>query len=149
VNNSFEGIAEFVEAELGEVPVTEVFAASYFNEIDPNYSFVDVSLVRCWPNDIHIADVEFSDNRKPLHNGKKVKGSLNRNYHGLHVFDDFIERLNDVAKSKGVERISLLVAHEDVYPVFSRHGFKVSTTKMAQVAFNAAHKGFPMIREVT
>jgi hypothetical protein len=69
VNNSFKGIAKFIEAELGTPPVTEAYAASYFNEIDPNNSFVDVSLVRCWPSDIHIADIEFSDNRKPIRKG--------------------------------------------------------------------------------
>lgn len=149
VKNSFKGIAKFIESELGKPPVTEAYAASYFNEIDPENSFVDVSLVRCWPNDIHIADVEFSDNRKPVHKGMKVKGSTSRNYHGLHVFGDFIERLNDIAKNKSVERISLIVAHEDLYPVFSRHGFKVSSTTMAQIAFNSAGLGYPMIRKVT
>jgi hypothetical protein len=80
---------------------------------------------------------------------KGKKGSAERNYRGLHVFDDFIERLNDVAKSKGVERISLMVAHAGLYPVFSRHGFVVSRTKMAQIAFKGAGVGYPMIRQVT
>ena len=63
VNNSFKGIAKFIEAELGTPPVTEAYAAS---------------LVRCWPSDIHIADIEFSDNRKPIGKGKKSKGSAER-----------------------------------------------------------------------
>jgi hypothetical protein len=128
--------------------VTEAYAVSYFNEIDPDNSFVDVSLVRCWPNDIHIADIEFSDNRKPVHNGTKIKGSTERNYHGLHVFGDFIARLKDVAREKEAERISLMVAHEDLYPAFSRHGFEVSSTKMAQWAYKNAGVGYPMILQV-
>jgi hypothetical protein len=86
VNNGFKGIAKFVQKELKKVPVTEAYAVSYYNEVDPKDSFVDVSLVRCWPNDIHIADVEFSDNRKPAHAGRKVKSSSRRNYHGLRVW---------------------------------------------------------------
>jgi len=148
VNNGFKGIAKFVHKELKEVPVTEAYAVSYYNEVDPKNSFVDVSLVRCWPNDIHIADVEFSDNRKPAHAGRKVKSSSRRNYHGLHVFSDFLARLKDVAREKGVERISLMVAHNDLYPVFRRHGFQVSQTEMSKVAFERVGVGFPMILSV-
>lgn len=148
VNNDFKGIAKFVRQELKKWPVTEAYAVSYYNEVDPKNSFVDVSLVRCWPNDIHIADLEFSDNRKPAHAGKKVKSSALRNYHGLHVFGDFIARLKNVAKEKGIERISLMVAHPDLYEVFRRHGFKVSETNMSKMAFERSRAGFPMILSV-
>lgn len=143
--NGFKGVARFVEKELGMPIVAEAYTASYFNEITPKSSFVDVSLVRCFPNDIHIADVEFSDNRRPLHSGKKVKGSTSRGYHGLHIFSEFIDRLRVVAKDKGVERISLMVADPPLYQVFKKHGFEVSKTKMAQMAFKMAGTGFPMI----
>jgi hypothetical protein len=148
VDNGFKGIAKFVRQELKEEPVTEAYAVSYYNEIDPKDSFVDASLVRCWPNDIHIADVEFSDNRKPAHGGRKVKSSSQRNYHGLHVFGDFIARLKNVAKEKRIERISLMVAHKDLYEVFRRHGFEVSETEMAKLAFENVGVGFPMILSV-
>lgn len=146
--NGFKGVARFVERELGRPIVTEAYAVSYFNEITPKLSFVDVSLVRCYPADIHIADVEFSDNRRPIHYGPKLKGSMSRGYHGLHVFGEFIDRLRGVAKHKGVERISLMVADPQLYQVFKRHGFEVSKTNMAQVAFNMAGTGFPMILEL-
>jgi hypothetical protein len=148
VNNDFKGIAKFVRQELKKEPVTEAYAVSYYNEVDPKNSFVDVSLVRCWPNDIHISDVEFSDNRKPAHAGDKVKSSSQRNYHGLHVFGDFIIRLKNVAREKSIERISLMVAHKDLYEVFRRHGFQVSETKMAKLAFERVGIGFPMILSV-
>lgn len=145
VNSNFRGIAKFVQRELKEPPVTEAYAVSYFNEVDPENSFVDVSAVRCWPNDIHIADIEFSDNRKAAHSGKKIKSSSRRNYHGLHVFGEFLGRLTLVAKEKRVERISLMVGHEDLYAVFKRHGFEVSQTKMAEMAYKNHGVGFPMI----
>lgn len=148
VNNGFKGIAKFVRQELKKKPVTEAYAVSFFNEVDPKNSFVDVSLVRCWPNDIHLADVEFSDNRKPVHAGKKVKSSSQRNYHGLHVFGPFVTRLKNVAREKGIERISLMVAHKDLYEVFRRHGFQVSETKMAKLAFENVGIGYPMILPV-
>jgi hypothetical protein len=82
-NNGFNGVAQFIEKELGKPPVTDAYAVSFFNEIAPKTSFVDVSLVRCWPNDIHIADVEFSDNRRPVHPGTMFKGSIGRPYRCL------------------------------------------------------------------
>jgi hypothetical protein len=145
VNRGYRGVAKFIETELGEKPVIEAYAVSYYNEVDNKNSFVDVSLVRCWPNDIHIADVEFSDNRKPVHAEKKVKSAINRNYHGLHVFGEFIARLKGVAAEKDIERISLMVAHPDLHDVFRRHGFRVSETKMAKIALNSVGAGFPMI----
>lgn len=148
VENGYKGVARFVENELGKLIVSEAYAVSYFNEITHKSSFVDVSLVRCFPDDIHIADVEFSDNRRPLHAGRKLKGSTDRGYHGLHIFGEFIERLRGVAREKGVERISLMVADAPLYQVFKKHGFEVSKTKMAQMAFNIAGTGFPMILKV-
>lgn len=146
--NNFSGVAEFIQKELGRPPVTEAYAVSYFNEITPKTSFIDVSLVRCWPNDIHIADVEFSDNRLPVHAGPKIKGELGRSYHGLHIFGDFINGLRGVAKEKGVERISLMVADGALYPVFKKYGFEVSETYMAQIGFKKAGMGFPMVLQL-
>jgi len=148
IHNGFEGIAEFIREELKQEAVTEAYAVSFYNEIDPKNSFADVSLVHCWPNDIHIADIEFSDNRKPTHSDRKLKSSSRRNYHGLHVFGDFIKRLKSVAREKGIERISLLVAHKDLYPVFQRHGFRLSESKMARLAFENTGSGFAMILPV-
>lgn len=148
VDDDCNGIADFIRKELRKAPVTDAYAVSYFNEVDPKNSFVDVSLVRCWPNDIHIADVEFSDNRKPAHAGEKEKSSSQRNYHGLHVFGEFLGRLKDVARQKEIERISLMVAHNDLYEVFKRHGFHVSETEMAKFAFENVGVGFPMIHPV-
>jgi hypothetical protein len=41
-----------------------------------------------------------------------------------------------------------MVAHKDLHPVFRRHGFQVSETDMAKVAFERVGVGFPMILSV-
>lgn len=146
INNDFKGIYEFVTKEFGCEPVTDAYAVSYFNELDSEYSFVDATLVQCFPEDIHIADVEFADNRKPLKGKSASKGV--RSFHGLHVFSDFISRLKIIAKARDAKRLSLMVADSDLYPVFKRHGFVVSDTQMAQMAFNGPRMGFPMILPV-
>ncbi|SIT58686.1 hypothetical protein BQ8794_570008 [Mesorhizobium prunaredense] len=146
INSGMNGIYEFVEKELGRPPVTDVLATRFFNEVNPEMSFVDVTLVQCFPDDIHISDVEFSDNRRPVGGGKPEKGL--RNYHGLHIFDDFIERLKAIARDQAVSRLSLVVGGKGLYEVFARHGFQVSETTMAQIAFKRTGVGFSMYMNV-
>lgn len=146
VQKNYQGIYEFVQKELKRPPVSDVYAVSYFNDVDPEMSFVDVTLVQCYPDDIHITDVEFADNRHRVGTHQPEKGL--RNYRGLHIFGDFIARLSDVARSRNISRISLMVGAKGLYPVFKRHGFEVSDTKMAQMAFKQVGLGFPMVRKV-
>jgi hypothetical protein len=146
INNGMVGIYDFVRKELGSEPVTDVYSTRFFNEIDPDMSFVDVTLLQCFPDDIHIADVEFADNRLPVDNTKPVKGAWN--YHGLHIFDDFLERLKGVARDRGVGRITLMVGGPGLYEVFARHGFKVGESVMAKMAFENTRMGFSMYQDV-
>lgn len=139
-----DGIYSFVQKELGAAPVTKVFTASMYRPGE-TASFADVSLVRCYPSDIHICDVEFSDYNKPV--SEDDPSSKYRGWHGLHVFPEFIERLTEVAKSQGAKRISLMVAHPPLRAVFEKYGFKVSTTEVAQKAALIG-MGFPMILEL-
>lgn len=139
-----DGIYSFVQKELGAAPVTKVFTASMYRPGESS-SFADVSLVRCYPHDIHICDVEFSDYDKPV--SKDDPSSEYRGWHGLHVFPEFIERLKEVAKSQGAKRISLMVAHPPLRAVFEKYGFEVSTTEVAQKAALIG-MGFPMILEL-
>lgn len=146
INDDMKGIYEFVRDELGAEPVTDVFATRFFNEVDPEMSFVDVTLLQCFPDDIFIADVEFSDNRRPIDGEPAVKGV--RNYHGLHIFENFLDRIKALARERGVGRISLMVGGPGLYEVFLRYGFKVSESVMAQMAFENTGMGFPMYLEV-
>lgn len=146
INNNFEGIYGFVARELKSEPITEAYAARFFNEHDDNTSFADVVLARCYPNDVHIVDVEFSDNSKPLPPGDPNRRY--RTYRGLHVFDTFLERLKSVARAKDANRISLLVASPPVHQVFLRHGFRVNDTQMAQMAANNVGHGHAMVLDI-
>ncbi len=146
INNNMVGIYDFIRKELGNEPVTDVYSTRFFNEVDPSMSFVDVTLLQCFPDDIHIADVEFADNRRPVDDAPPVKGT--RNYHGLHIFDDFLERLKGVAKGRGVGRLSLMVGGPGLYEVFARHGFKIGESVMAQMAFKNDRMGFSMYQDI-
>lgn len=140
VNNDFKGIHSFVERELGRPPITDAYAAKFFNDFGEK-PFADVVLTETYPADIHISDVEFSDNRKRVNEGY-------RGYRGLHVFGEFIARLKEVAESRECERISLLCAFPPLYDVFTRHGFKLGETVMAKRAFAYSRSGFAMTLKV-
>lgn len=146
INNGYRGIYDFVAKELGSDPVKDVLAVTYFNENDSALSFADTTIAQCFPNDLHIADIELADNSKKALRNNPSKGY--RNYPGLHLLGEYLDRLSQVGKDRGVGRLSLMVGDKDVYPVFKRHGFVVSTTKIAQMAFSAAGQGFPMIRKI-
>jgi hypothetical protein len=146
VNSGFKGIYEFIEEELGHSPLSDAFAVEYFNELEPTSSFAEVSLVQCFPNDLHISDVEFSDQRHPLpatHPDRR-----HRKYKGLHVFEQFLDRLRSVARARGTERISGLVASPPVHHVLARHGFQISDSKMALAAYRRTGQGHAMILRV-
>lgn len=147
VNNGFKGLYDFVERELGRPPISAAYAVEYFNQLQPASSFAEVSLVHGFPNDIHICDVEFSDQRHPLPaNHPDLKY---RKYKGLHVFGEFLDRLRSIARARGAERISGLVASPPVHHVLARHGFRVSDSKMAQEAARRAGHGHAMILPVS
>lgn len=146
VQNDFVGIYSFVQRNLGKAPLTQAHASRFFNEFDQKRSFADVFLARCYPNDIHICDVEFSDNRRRVAADDPTEPF--RAYHGLHVFDVFLERLRGIAQQLSAERISLIVAYPPLHAVFSRHGFAVSETTMAQRAFRMAGHGHPMVLNI-
>lgn len=147
INNGYHGIYEFVRDELGEEPIRDVLSTKYFNEINSAEPFADVSLALCYPNDIHIIDVEFSDNRHPLPQDDPSRGL--RKYKGLHIFGTFLERLKAVARVKQADRLSLMVAEPPLYQVFRKHGFAVSKTQMSQRAFKMARHGFAMVLPVS
>ena len=90
---------------------------------------------------IHICDIELSDNRSKV----PIELGESRTYTGLHVFGDFIDNLKKTAKENDIQRISLLVAFPELYPVFRRYGFNVSETAMSKKAFRNAGTGFAMI----
>jgi len=142
INNEFKGIYKFVKGELGKDPVSDAYSVEYFNEVVPDDAFVEVSLAQCFPDDIHIVDVEFSDNRKLI--PATDPSSKFRTYKGLHVFDEFLNRLKGVARGRDVGRISLIVAWPPLHKVFTRHGFRVSETEMAQRGYKMAGHGHSM-----
>lgn len=137
VQNGFRGIYEFVGTYLGATPIRSAYAVELFDSFRPDYAFTEISLVHCLPNAIHIADVEFSDTRRP------VEGQ-DRDFRGLGVFEDFLDRLKQVGIAKDAERITLVVAYPPLHDVFVRHGFQLNDTKVSRFGFEKSGHGHSM-----
>lgn len=137
VQNDFKGIYEFVGQYLGAAPIRSAYAVELFDSFRPDYAFTEISLVHCLPNAIHIADVEFSDTRRP------VEGQQ-RDFHGLGVFDEFLDRLKQIGREKDAERITLVVAYPPLHEVFLRHGFQLNETEVSRSGFDRSGHGHSM-----
>src|SRR3546814_7882834 len=68
----------------------------------PDYPFAVIELCQCFPDDLHIADVELSDIRRKLEQPQNGIGA--RGYHGLGVFGDLLDGVKMVAKERGLSR---------------------------------------------
>mgnify|MGYP003637546297 CR=1 FL=1 len=142
VNNGNVGIYDFVTQELGRPAFIDAYSVTFAHPVT-GYDFAEVSLVQCYPDDIHICDVAFSDTTAPL--SPSQSEIERRGYRGLHVFGQFIDQLATVARDRGVGRLSLMVASRGLPPVFARYGFKPSKTKAAKAALKSTGFGYPMI----
>src|SRR3546814_20009117 len=98
----------------------------------PDYPFAVIELCQCFPDDLHIADVELSDIRRKLEQPQNGIGA--RGYHGLGVFGDLLDGVKMVAKERGLSRISLIAASPQAHAVFERPGFKVGDGALTGLA---------------
>lgn len=131
-------MAQFIKRELRRAWVTDSFTTKLYSSILPDYSFADIELHECYPGDLHIGDIEFSDVSRPL--AKPSDGIGAREFHGLRVFGDFLDGVTQVAKSRGLDRISLIAGSPHAHDVFTRYGFKVGDGHGAEYAYRS--KGF-------
>ena len=87
-------------------------------------------LCRMWPNDLFIADVEFSDPYKPV-----SKGSQKYQFHeyrSLGLFDAHLDKINSFCRNNSIGRITLTAATNDQIPYFEQYGFKIENNNMSK-----------------
>lgn len=141
--NRLDKMAQFIKRELRQDWITDAFTTQLVSPIRPDYAFVDLKIVQCYPRDIHIADVEFSDPRNPL--DEPTTGIGARRYRGLGVFGDFLDAVRRLARERGLDRISLMAASPQAHETFSRYGFKVGDGARAQWTFENVGFSHPML----
>ncbi|KPH67349.1 N-acetyltransferase [Novosphingobium sp. ST904] len=123
----------FLDKKWGRPFLQDAFATKLYSPIMPDYPFAVIELCQCFPDDLHIADVELSDIRRKLEQPQNGIGA--RGYHGLGVFGDLLDGVKMVAKERGLSRISLIAASPQAHAVFERHGFKVGDGALSALAY--------------
>jgi len=136
-----ERMFAFVARELGRPPITDAYYAHWYNALSDEDPFITIELCQCYPSDIHIADIVFADLSRPAHDDSEISP---REYRGLGLFAEFLDRLRQVARSRGLERISLVAASPAAHSFFSKHGFVVSPTLVGRSAFEELGHSHPM-----
>lgn len=141
--HNLEKMAQFIKRELRRDWITDAFTTQLVSPLDPDYPFAELQIFQCYPGDIFINDVEFSDITRRL--DVPTQGIGARRYHGLGVFPVFLERVKQVARERGLNRISLMAASNPAHHVFSRYGFVVGDGARAQMAYDELGFSHPML----
>src|SRR3546814_2155796 len=95
----------FLDKKWGRPFLQDAFATKLYSPIMPDYPFAVIELCQCFPDDLHIADVELSDIRRKLEQQQNGIGA--RGYHGLGVFGDRSEE--HTSELQSLMRISYAV----------------------------------------
>jgi hypothetical protein len=139
------GAYALTRLRIGEEPFKDIFCAEYYNEHseqiqfgrEANFPFARISLVHCYPNDIHIAELALLDLAAPVQNDSEVPA---RSHEELGLFPILLEGLKKVAEARGVERLSHVPRSPAARRMFSEHGFEPTETdwqsKMEMLSFS-------------
>jgi hypothetical protein len=131
------GAYALTRLRIGEEPFKDIFCAEYYNEHSKqdyfgrqaNFPFARISLVQCYPNDIHIADLTLLDLTAPVQDDSEVSP---RSHEDLRVFPILLDGLKKVAEARGVERLSHVPRSPAAHRMFSEYGFEPTKTDFSE-----------------
>ncbi|MCG8051883.1 MAG: hypothetical protein JAZ15_11785 [Candidatus Thiodiazotropha endolucinida] len=89
-------------------------------------------LCRMWPNDLFIADVEFSNPYQTV-STEEQKYQFHE-YRSLGLFSNHFERMIQFARSNHIGRITLSTATNDQISYFEKYGFVIENNNFAKQA---------------
>lgn len=94
-------------------------------------------LCRMHPNDLFIADVEFSNPYQPVPNSEQRYQF--HEYRSLGLFKKHLENMKEYCNENQIERITLTTASNDQIPYFEEHGFLVEDNDFARQSREIGH----------
>lgn len=109
--------------------------------LDGDNECCQISLAHTFPNDIVLSDVTFANPYKRIPKGRRRYRYTY--YEGLSLMPVFMERLKGYCVGTGKDRIVLTAAARDLIPLFSKYGFQVDGSPIAEVALKVG-VGIPM-----
>lgn len=125
---------EAAQAVLGE-PVIKDLSFSRCVLEDPtleDHLAAYLIVARVYPNDVHIADMNFANPYKPI--PPERRGFKFRRYKGLSLLGMVLGRIEAYARGQGCDYLTLTAAADDLVPLFAKHGFRVEDGNATSLA---------------
>jgi hypothetical protein len=136
-------IIPFIESVVREPLIKDIsFTVATIDDPDlitalDDYQFDEptaamLMLARVYPNNIHIADIYYQNPYQPIPESKRRYEWAA--YRGLKMLGPTIVRLEDYARTKGCEYLTLTAAADDLIPLFATLGFTLETNDFGRMA---------------
>ena len=100
-----------------------------------------ICLAHTYPNDIVLSDVTFKNPYKPI--PKENQRYYYTSHEGLSLLPLLMQRLKEYSLETDKDRILLTAAAVDLVPLFSKYGFEVDGSLIAQMGLEVGF-GIPM-----
>ncbi len=129
-NNSKAGVLKFISNKIAQPLVKDISYQRATAILNGQEEIIaEILIAHLYPNDLHLADIEYKDPNKPLPEDQVIGF---KKYKGLGLIEDTIERLKKVGKELGCSTITLTAANIPLKNLFSRYGFRVSNTRVGR-----------------
>jgi hypothetical protein len=89
-------------------------------------------LAQVHPNNIHIADIYYQNPYHPIPEGQRRYEWAA--YRGLKLLGPTLARIEEYARSKGCDYLTLTAAADDLVTLFGSHGFTLETNEVGKMA---------------
>jgi hypothetical protein len=108
-------------------------------------TIAEVLAAHIYPNELHLADVEFRDPSKPIAKNKR-RYPLTR-FKGLGLLDSLMDSLESEANARECTSVTLTAATSDHVPLFKKYGFEVPDTPRGKLG-EMFGLGIPMVKRI-
>lgn len=143
VNESDPNVYRKISKIIGEPIFNEVlYSEAEVNDPALDYKTVnEIMIGHVYPNDIHLADIEFSNPYFPIIKSKRK--SENQYYKGLGLLGQQIEKLIEYSNKNNFSYLTLTASSINECELFKKYGFKVEDNIAAQIGLKVGY-GIPM-----
>lgn len=124
---------EAISAMLGQATIDELYYvhAELTDESADHRTVAELFIAAAYPNVVHISDIEFSNPREPIPEGKRQY--THQHFRGLGLLPLLVANAVQYGQQRGADSICITAAHIDLVPLFEGHGFAVDDTPAGQV----------------
>ena len=125
----FEEIGKIIEQDV--IKDIYLLQAQVQDSSLPYATVAQVLAARVYPNDLHFADVTFTNPYRPI--APEKRKFTYQEYEGLGLLGTVIDRIEKEAVSESCYYLTLTAAAIDLVPLFSQYGFTVENSPIAEM----------------